>query len=49
MGETLPKIVGVVAARLKDERQGSLGRAADLFEIDVEQRATPLAETTWRP
>jgi hypothetical protein len=46
MGETLPKIVGVVAARLKDERQGSLGRAADLFEIDVEQRATPLAETT---
>jgi hypothetical protein len=40
------KTVGVVAVRLKNMRQGSLGRAADFCEVDVKQLAVPLAEAT---
>src|SRR5258708_26484771 len=45
-GEALLKTVGAVAAGLKDVRQGSLGCAADFYEIDVEQLAALLAEAT---
>src|SRR3981081_2778603 len=46
LGKPHLKTVGVVAARLKDVRQGSLGRAANLSQIDVKQFAVPLAEVT---
>ena len=46
LGEALLKTVRVVAARLKDVRQGSLGRATNFRHVHVEQPAVALAEAT---
>ena len=46
IGEPFFETVGIVAARLEEVRQRSLGCPADFREINVKQLAIPLAESS---